>query len=62
MRCYCCNNVLTPYESTIRNSTTKEFIDMCLKCIKTVDNTLNVVGRPDLLNDNNEVNEDINDE
>lgn len=49
MRCSCCNVVLTPYESTLRNSTTNEFTDVCLKCHGFMENDVNVVGRLDLI-------------
>lgn len=35
MRCYCCNEALTDYESTLRDID-NIFIDTCLKCIKDI--------------------------
>ena len=48
MRCYCCNNPLSDYESTIRNAETNEFMDMCTPCLKTIHNDVKIVGRADL--------------
>lgn len=33
MRCNCCNKMLSDFEATRRNSKTREFMDMCNKCI-----------------------------
>lgn len=35
MRCYCCNVVLTPAEST-RKFSSGEYADMCTKCLSTI--------------------------
>jgi hypothetical protein len=35
MRCYACNKILTPQESTRRFSS-GEFTDMCNKCLNTI--------------------------
>lgn len=48
MRCYCCNNPLSDYESTIRNSETNEFMDMCLNCLNTIKSEVKVIVRTDL--------------
>ena len=58
MRCYCCNNILTPYESTMRNVVTREFLDVCLKCLKTID--IPAIGNPKL-HDENEAGTEIAD-
>lgn len=34
MRCYCCNRRLSNYESRLRHPETKEFTDMCTKCLE----------------------------
>ena len=52
MRCYCCNNLLTDYESTIKSANTNEFLDMCLKCLKTVKEDVLYRDRIDLLSSN----------
>ena len=49
MRCYCCNNILTNYEATLRNRSTDEFTDICLKCLKGL--SINVEGNKSLLLD-----------
>lgn len=49
MRCYCCNNLLTDYESTIKSVNTNDFLDMCLKCLKTVKEDVLYRDRIDLL-------------
>lgn len=46
MRCYCCNRALNDYESTLRNATTGEYLDTCMKCLDGLD--IDVVGRDDL--------------
>jgi len=52
MRCYCCNVLLTPYESTIKSVNTNDYLDMCLKCLKTVKTDINYKDRIDLLSSN----------
>lgn len=34
MRCYCCNNILTDYETSLRHAETLEYQDTCLKCLQ----------------------------
>lgn len=52
MRCICCNVALTDYESTRKSVTTNEFIDMCNKCFKTIQNDVAYKDRLDLLSVN----------
>ena len=33
MRCQCCDRNLSDYESTLRHPETKEFLDICNKCL-----------------------------
>lgn len=40
MRCLCCNEALTDYESTLRNAQTGNFIDTCIECLHEI-NTMN---------------------
>lgn len=47
MKCYCCNKILSDFEATLRNSKTKEFTDVCIKCLK--DLPIQTTGRDDLL-------------
>lgn len=37
MRCYCCNKILSNQEATRKFKTSGEFVDMCNKCLTTVD-------------------------
>ena len=48
MRCSCCNVMLTEFESTIRKVSTNEFIDICEKCLSTIDDDVKVLTREDL--------------
>lgn len=36
MRCYCCNRLLSDYESTRKSKATGDYLDMCNKCFNTV--------------------------
>lgn len=36
MRCQCCNVNLSDYESRLRHPDTKEFLDICLKCLEDI--------------------------
>lgn len=36
MRCYCCNNILTPSESTRKFKESGAFTDMCNSCLSTI--------------------------
>ena len=49
MRCYCCNALLTDYESTIKSVNTNTYLDMCLSCLKTVKDDILYKDRVDLL-------------
>lgn len=46
MRCYCCNRVLSDYESTRKSATTGGYLDMCNKCVKS--SGISYEDRPDL--------------
>ena len=37
MRCYCCNKILTPQESTRKFADSGEYTDMCNACLDTID-------------------------
>ena len=41
--------MLTDYESTIKSANTNEFLDMCLKCLKSVKEDVLYRDRIDLL-------------
>lgn len=40
MRCYCCNALLTPQESTRKFKGSGEYTDMCTPCLKTIDDSV----------------------
>jgi len=40
--------MLTEFESTIRKVSTNEFIDMCEKCLSTIEDDVKVMTREDL--------------
>jgi len=37
MKCYCCDVILTPQESTRKFKESGEYVDMCNKCLITID-------------------------
>ncbi len=49
MRCICCNTALTDYEACIRHSLTREFIEMCSTCLRSVEAFIPVQVRNDLM-------------
>jgi len=49
MKCVCCNKTLNDYEATRRHALTKDFLDMCNQCFRSV-NDLPCIDRKDLLN------------
>jgi hypothetical protein len=51
MRCQCCNAPLNDYESTIRHGITKQFVEMCSICLKSVDAYIPLQVRNDLLSE-----------
>ena len=48
-RCNCCNVILSPYELTLKNTSTNLFVDVCLKCHSFMSDDVNVVGNLELL-------------
>jgi hypothetical protein len=48
MRCTCCNRNLSDFESTRKNRTTGEYLDMCNQCYSSVQEDLDTTIRPDL--------------
>ena len=48
MRCSCCNVMLTDFETTMRRASNSEFIDMCEKCLSTIEDDVKVITREDL--------------
>lgn len=51
MRCQCCNALLNDYESTMRHAISKQFIELCGTCLKTIDAFIPVQVRNDLLSE-----------
>lgn len=49
MRCSCCNTALTDYEVTLRHAVSKQFIEMCVLCLK--DTEIPIQVRSDLLSE-----------
>lgn len=52
MRCICCNTALNNYEATIRHGITKQFLEMCSTCLKSVDAYIPTQVRQDLISEN----------
>jgi len=48
MRCYCCDKLLSDFESTRKSVTTGEYLDMCNKCYSTIKDDLVSEERYDL--------------
>lgn len=42
MRCYCCDAILTPQESTRKFKLSREYTEMCTKCLSTIDDQVKV--------------------
>ena len=51
MRCQCCNAALTDYELTIRHGITKQFVELCSTCLKSIDAFIPLQVRNDLLSE-----------
>lgn len=56
MRCYCCDALLTDYESTLKSVNTNDYLDICLRCLKSVKDDIMYKDRVDLLS-----SEDVDD-
>jgi len=52
IRCYCCDKLLTDYETSLVNLQTGDYEDTCLKCLRGL--SIKVKGNPDLLRKNEE--------
>jgi hypothetical protein len=59
MRCICCNTALSDYESTVRHGITRQFLEMCSICLKSVDAYIPVMVRNDLLSENDTGNGEL---
>jgi len=51
MRCICCNTALNDYESTVRHGITRQFLEMCSTCLKSVDAYIPIQVRHDLISE-----------
>lgn len=59
MRCQCCNEELSDYESTMRNGETNDYLDICGKCLKDINMDMKIIARADLRHENDEVGTDL---
>ena len=59
MRCQCCNTALNDYESTVRHGITRQFLEMCSICLKSVDAYIPIQVRNDLLSENDTANGEL---
>ena len=60
MRCYCCDKILSDFESTRKSVNTGEYLDMCNKCYATIKEDLHAEERYDLFDGDEEELEDDN--
>jgi hypothetical protein len=51
MKCYCCDHILTPVESTRRFKTSNTFTDMCNKCLSTLDSDIETIDSDNIEGD-----------
>lgn len=59
MRCYCCNKLLSSFESTRKSATTGEYLDMCNKCYGTIKNDMPSLERTDLATEDDYEDDDF---
>lgn len=59
MRCICCNAALTDYEATVRHGITRQFLEMCSTCLKSVDAYIPIQVRNDLISENDTGNVEL---
>ena len=62
MRCICCNTALNDYESTVRHGITRQFLEMCSTCLKSVDAYIPIQVRHDLLSESDTSNGELLDD
>jgi hypothetical protein len=58
MRCYCCDKILSDFESTRKSVVTGDYLDMCNKCYSTIKDELHAEERYDLFDGDEEELED----
>lgn len=49
MRCQSCDQLLTAYESTLKNATTYKYFDLCKTCFEDIKPFVAVIDRKDLI-------------
>jgi hypothetical protein len=54
MRCYCCDKILSDFESTRKSVNTGDYLDMCNKCYSTIKEDLVAEERYDLYDGDDE--------
>lgn len=59
MRCQCCNTALNDYESTVRHGLTRQFLEMCSTCLRSVDAYIPLQVRNDLLSESDTGNVEL---
>jgi len=62
MRCICCNAALNDYESTVRHGITRQFLEMCSTCLKSVDAYIPIQVRHDLISEGDTGNGELLDD
>lgn len=50
MRCLACNVELTDFEATRKSTVTKEYLDLCNECFKSIKDDITAEEREDLRN------------
>jgi len=51
MRCQCCNASLTDFEATIKHGITRQYVELCSDCLKTIEAYIPIQVRQDLMNE-----------
>ena len=51
MRCQCCNAALTDFEATIKHGITRQYVELCSDCLKTIEAYIPIQVRQDLMNE-----------
>jgi len=51
MRCIACNKALNDYEATRKSATTGEYLDLCNNCFHNIDQDVEAIIRPELLDE-----------
>jgi len=60
MRCYCCDKILSDFESTRKSVNTGDYLDMCNKCYSTIKDDIHSEERYDLFDGDEDQLEDDN--